>query len=151
MAVFSKHDSEKSTESLGKGATIIAAGTKIKGDVILSSSLHIDGEIEGTIHSDNIVTIGTKGTVNGEVNAKSFVINGTFEGSAESTVIEILHKGKVRGKLVYDELTIEKGGSFEGETKLMSSLKEAEHKVSKISNHKPSGHNESKDNVAANL
>lgn len=135
MAVFSKSDSEKPAKSLSKGATIIAAGTKISGDITLTSSLHIDGEIEGIIKSDNIVTIGIKGSMKGEVKARSFVINGSFEGAAESKSIEILPKGSVRGKLTYTELTIEKGGSFEGETKLQSSEKPAEQKVSQLNAH----------------
>lgn len=120
-----------------KGATIIAAGTKIKGDITLSSSLHIDGEIEGIIHSDNIITIGTKGQVNGDIIAESLVINGIFKGSAESNSVEILPKGDVKGKLTYRELTIEKGASFEGETAVLSANSD-ESNISDISEHKKS-------------
>lgn len=116
MAVFSKNDRKKSTEFVAKCATIIAAGTKIKGDIVLSSSLHIDGEVEGIIHSDNVITIGPKGRVSGDVVAKSIVINGVFSGVAESNTVEILSKGNVKGKLIYSELTIEKGAAFDGET-----------------------------------
>ncbi|NOR71119.1 MAG: polymer-forming cytoskeletal family protein [Methylomarinum sp.] len=116
MAVFSKNDRKKSTESIAKGATIIAVGTKIKGDIVLSSSLHIDGEIEGIIHSDNLITIGPKGQVRGEIIAKNLVINGVFSGVAESHTVEILSKGNVKGKLIYSELVIEKGAAFDGET-----------------------------------
>ena len=118
-----------------KGATIIAAGTNIKGDITLSSSLHIDGEIEGIIHSDNIVTVGTKGRVTGEIIAKSLVINGVFQGSAESNSIEIMPKGDVKGKLTYNELTIERGANFEGET-VVRSVTVDESNISEISAHK---------------
>lgn len=138
MAVFSKHDRRKSSDSITKGATIIAADTKIKGDITLSSSLHVDGEIEGIIHSDNIITIGTKGRINGDIIAKNLVINGVFRGLAESNSVEILHKGDVKGKLTYNELTIEKGASFEGETAVaVRSVSETidESNISEISAH----------------
>lgn len=135
MAVFNKDDRKKLADSVTKEATIIAAGTKIKGDISLSSSLHIDGEIEGIIHSDNIITIGPKGKVYGDIVAENLVINGGFIGSAESQSIEILSKGIVKGKLSYNELTIEKGSVFEGETILLSSPNN-ESNVAEISNHK---------------
>ncbi|MCK4841891.1 MAG: polymer-forming cytoskeletal protein [Methylococcales bacterium] len=142
MAIFSKHDSEKPSNSVikpitksgGVGATIIASGTKIKGDLTLSASLHIDGEIEGIIHSDNLITIGPKGRVNGEIITQSLVINGVFTGSAKSNNIEILSKGNVKGKLTYAELTIEKGASFEGETSVQSTVSD-KNKISDISSH----------------
>ena len=134
MAIFSKHDSKKPADFMTKGATIIAAGTNIKGDITLSSSLHIDGEIEGIIHSDNIITIGTKGRITGEIIAKSLVINGIFRGSAESNSVEILPKGDVKGKLTYNELTIERGASFEGETVVRSATID-ESNISEINAH----------------
>lgn len=135
MAVFNKHGRRKSAESVTKGATIIASGTKIKGDITLTSSLHIDGEIEGIIHSDNVITIGTKGRVNGEIVAKNLVINGTFTGSAKSNTVEILPKGNVKGKLTYSELTVEKGASFEGETSVRSAAVD-DSNISAIREHK---------------
>jgi len=134
MAVFSKHDRRKSSDSLTTEATIIATGTKIKGDITLSSSLHVDGEIEGVIRSDNIVTIGTKGRINGDIIAESLVINGIFRGVAESNSLEILPKGDVKGKLTYSELTIEKGASFEGETAIRAATID-ESNISEISAH----------------
>lgn len=133
MAIFNNNDNEQSVEPVVKGATVIAAGTKFKGDMTLkSSSLHIDGEIEGNIHSDNSIIIGAKGQVDGEIVAKKIVINGIFKGSAESEVIDILPRGNVKGKLVYAELTIEKGAAFEGET-LMRSVTTASRKGESVS------------------
>jgi cytoskeletal protein CcmA (bactofilin family) len=48
------------------------------------------------------------------------VVNGVFKGSAESDAIDILPRGNVKGKLIYTELTIEKGAAFEGETVMRS-------------------------------
>jgi cytoskeletal protein CcmA (bactofilin family) len=119
MALIGGNDNKKSANK-DSGATIISSGTKINGDINITSSLHIDGEIEGTIKSNNVVTIGTKGKVQGEITAKSFVVNGQFEGSVTSDVVEILSKGRLKGTLIYSELTVEKGGNFEGDSKRKS-------------------------------
>jgi len=116
MAIFSRNDNKKSATSIKKCATTIAYGTQIKGDIVLTSSLHIDGEFEGTIHSDHVITISTQGRVIGDIIAKGIIINGLFRGSIQSPTIEILSEGNVKGKLTYHELIIEKGANFEGET-----------------------------------
>lgn len=116
MAIFGRNDNKKSTAAIKKCATTIAYGTQIKGEIVLTSSLHIDGEFEGTIHSDHVITISTQGRVIGDIIAKGIIINGLFRGSIQSPTIEILSQGDVKGKLTYHELTIEKGANFEGET-----------------------------------
>ncbi len=116
MAIFGRNDNKKSAAAIKKCATTIAYGTQIKGDIVLTSSLHIDGEFEGTIHSDHIITISTQGRVIGDIIAKGIIINGLFRGSIQSPTIEILSQGNVKGKLTYHELTVEKGAKVEGET-----------------------------------
>jgi len=134
MAFMGGSDSKKSAHK-DVGATIISSGTKIKGDISITSSLHIDGEIEGAIKSKNIITIGTKGKVQGEIVAKSFVVNGEFDGTVESDTVEILSKGRIKGTLVYNELTVEKGGSFEGDSKRKNATVEV--KMSEPNKNKP--------------
>jgi cytoskeletal protein CcmA (bactofilin family) len=130
MALIGGSDNKKSAHK-DAGATIISSGTKIKGDISITSSLHIDGEIEGTIKSNNTITIGTKGKVQGDIVAKSFVVNGGFEGTIESDIVEILSKGHIKGTLVYGELTVEKGGSFEGDSKRKNAVVEVKMTESK--------------------
>lgn len=61
MAIFGRNDHKKPTVSVKKCATTIAYGTQIKGNIVLTSSLHIDGEFEGTIHSDLSLRLAPKG------------------------------------------------------------------------------------------
>jgi cytoskeletal protein CcmA (bactofilin family) len=81
MAIFGRNDNKKSAAAIKKWATTIAYGTQIKGEIVLTSSLHIDGEFEGTIHSDHVITISTQGRVIGDIIAKGIIINGLFRGS----------------------------------------------------------------------
>ena len=102
--------------SVNKGATVIMFGTKLKGDIVESSSLlRIDGEFEGSIHSNNTITIESQGRVTGNIVAKKLIINGFFEGTAKSVSVEILSRGRFNGSLVYNVLTVEAGGSFDGD------------------------------------
>jgi len=45
------------------GASIIAAGTVIKGDIECSGDIRIDGTLKGNVHASNKVFIGNEGLV----------------------------------------------------------------------------------------
>lgn len=143
MAIFGRNDNKKSATAIKKCATTIAYGTQIKGEIVLTSSLHIDGEFEGTIHSDHFITISTQGRVIGDIIAKGIIINGLFRGSIQSPTIEILSQGNVKGNLTYHELTIEKGANFEGETIVRESAV-LENKIPVIKAEEPLGLTEEK-------
>ena len=67
MAIFTSDDKQSNGIAAQKAgaATIIAQGTRIKGNITTDCHLHIDGEFEGKIDSKNTVMIGKNGYVNG--------------------------------------------------------------------------------------
>ncbi len=100
------------------GTTIIAEGTKVNGKIEIEVKLHVDGNVEGTIESSNVVIIGSKGLVKGEVFAEKLVVSGEFEGNADCRDIEILTGGKIVGDIASSNLVIESQGFFEGTSKV---------------------------------
>ena len=97
--------------------TVIASGAKIEGNFELNTKLHIDGEVTGTIVSNNVVTIGSKGMVRADLKADKMIISGSFEGNADCNTVEILAGGRYIGKVLARQLVIEQSGYFEGESK----------------------------------
>ena len=100
------------------GTTVIAKGTKITGKLELECKLHIDGEIDGIIHSSNIVTIGASGLIKGEVFAAKLIVSGEMEGNADCDNIDVLAGGKILGDITSNNLVIEPKGMFEGHSKI---------------------------------
>ncbi|MGP1560501.1 MAG: bactofilin family protein [Helicobacteraceae bacterium] len=100
------------------GTTVIAEGTKIDGKIEITSKLHVDGEIDGTVHSKSIVTIGSRGVVKGEIYAEKLIVSGRFDGNADCKEIDILSGGKIVGDLLAANLVIESKGFFEGSSKV---------------------------------
>lgn len=98
-------------------ATIIAQGTKLKGQMNIDCHLHVDGEFEGNILSKNTVMVGKSGIVSGEIYAQKLIVNGRFSGIAECESIEILPLGRIDGQIISSELVIERKGIFMGESK----------------------------------
>lgn len=111
MGIISKGHSPDRQRS---GTTVIAAGTKLVGDLALSDSLHIDGRLEGNVRSDGEVSIGQQGLVNGEITAERILISGQFEGSITAERLEIATGGRVDGDVTVGELVIESGARFNG-------------------------------------
>jgi cytoskeletal protein CcmA (bactofilin family) len=110
MGIFSR--SNKVADS--GGASIIASGTKIIGKLSITDSFYIDGEIEGDINSQSVITVGKKGLVIGKLVAKSVIIGGEIKGKVECDSCEILSGGKVKGEVHSASLVIEAGGILEG-------------------------------------
>ncbi|PAF43553.1 polymer-forming cytoskeletal protein [Helicobacter sp. 11S02596-1] len=121
MAIFTNDNKQPNGAGKMGPATIIAQGTKLKGEIHIDCHLHIDGEFEGNIHSKNTVMIGKTGLVSGEIYAQKLIVSGKFSGITESEVIEILPLGRIDGKIISSELVIERKGIFMGESKTKQS------------------------------
>ena len=100
MAIFVSDNKQLDgvSSSSGGGATIIAQGTRIKGEINTDCRLHIDGEFEGNIHAKDVVMVGKSGVVRGDVRANSLIVSGRFIGNVSSNVLEIKPRRRVRGQ-----------------------------------------------------
>lgn len=76
--------------------------------------MHVDGEFEGSILGASNVSIGVNGHVNGLIRSRSLIISGEFEGEIQCASLELMPQAKVRGDVRCEQMTVEKGGLFEG-------------------------------------
>lgn len=114
MALFTSNDKPVSGNS---GSTsILAQGTKIKGDIVSECNLHIDGSLEGNIVAKSNVTIGKSGSVSGMIDTNHLVVSGKFTGNCNCHTVEILPQGRIDGEIAARELVIEKSGEFIGKS-----------------------------------
>ncbi|EAJ7265258.1 polymer-forming cytoskeletal protein [Campylobacter upsaliensis] len=116
MAIFNKGSVSPANPS--SETTVISSGAKIEGKFYFASMLHVDGELNGIIHSESIVVIGKNGNLKGELKSDKIVVNGVFEGELEANSLEILADGFVSGNIVIKEISIESGGRFNGSSKI---------------------------------
>lgn len=97
------------------GASIIAAGTVIKGDIECSGDIRIDGHLKGNVHATNKVFIGSEGLVEGDIHCVQADIIGRVNGKI--TVKDLLNlrgKAHVKGDLHTGKLQVEPTASFNG-------------------------------------
>ncbi len=115
MGIFTKSDKSSTNPS---NTTIIAAGTKIRGELQVEGSMYVDGEFSGPINSTSIITVGKTGYIEGDVAAEKLIIAGGFSGTAVCEEIRILAGGRVAGQTTCKTLMIERGGIFNGQNRI---------------------------------
>lgn len=96
--------------------TLLGKGTRWKGDVHTgTTSLRVEGSIEGTIHSEGEVTIAPSGVVNGTIKAKHLIVTGKAEGVFRiEQCLEIHGTGCVEGDVEVGALVVDEGGILQG-------------------------------------
>jgi cytoskeletal protein CcmA (bactofilin family) len=115
MGIFTKSDKSLTNPS---NTTIIAAGTKVRGELEVGCRMYVDGEFLGPIDSTSIITVGKSGYIKGDVVAEKLIINGCFSGTADCGEIRILAGGRVVGQTTCRTLMIERGGIFNGQNRI---------------------------------
>jgi cytoskeletal protein CcmA (bactofilin family) len=95
--------------------SFVGEGTSFKGELISHGSLHIMGEVTGSINLKGDVFVGTKGKVTGDIIGARVVISGAVDGNIfAGKGCELLKTGKVNGEITCDKLLIEEGSSYQG-------------------------------------
>jgi len=100
---------------MGSGSTfsVIGADVVIKGNVIATADLHIDGTVDGDIKCASLVQ-GETSSISGGVVAESARMAGKVNGSITARDLVILKSARIEGDVHYDALTIEQGAEVDG-------------------------------------
>nr|WP_227744213.1 polymer-forming cytoskeletal protein [Yersinia kristensenii] len=102
-----------------KTNTIIAVGTKLKGNINLDGDIQIYGVVIGDI----IVNEGTlrlmrSGHIEGNLTAPHITVDGRVEGVCVSDNLEVLENGRLNGIVKGSNFSIKKGGVFIGQSEI---------------------------------
>jgi cytoskeletal protein CcmA (bactofilin family) len=97
----------------GHTFSIIASDVEIVGNLSARVDLHIDGKVQGDVTCGNLVQ-GEGSIIVGKVIAESAKLSGHVEGSIEANDLVIESSARVKGDVLYSNLTIAPGGQIEG-------------------------------------
>ena len=98
---------------------LIAAGTIVRGDIIFSGGLRIDGSVEGKISTNNgdagTLVISEQAQVDGEIKVSHVVVNGTVRGPIiADDYLDLQAKARVVGDVTYRKLEMQLGAVVQG-------------------------------------
>lgn len=100
----------------GTGATLISAGTTIKGDISSNSDLRIDGTIIGNINSNAKIVIGSSGVVEGDLFGNNADIVGKTSGTIKvKELLQLRGECVVNGNIYAGKLQVEPSATFNGQ------------------------------------
>jgi cytoskeletal protein CcmA (bactofilin family) len=94
----------------------LGSSLHVKGDVIGTEDLLIDGSVEGLIElAERKLTVGTTGKLTADINARDVVVYGYLKGNVRAKGrIEIKKDCSVIGNLTTAQIMIEDGANFKG-------------------------------------
>lgn len=111
----SKSETFQETPTPG-GASIIASGTTLKGDISSSGDIRIDGVLQGNINCTAKVVIGSNGVVNGDIAGQQADIMGKVTGTIKvKELLQLKGGSQVNGNLHAGKLQIEPTANFNGQ------------------------------------
>ncbi|WP_409309142.1 polymer-forming cytoskeletal protein [Pectobacterium sp. B1J-3] len=99
-----------------KKDTFISLGAQLTGRLTVDGNITVEGQVDGDIQCDDTIKVEHSGQVKGEMKSQQITINGHVEGRIVASAVAILAQGKVIGDIFSDELSIEKGGLFTGQS-----------------------------------
>ena len=103
-----------------EGSTLIGKSVSIKGELVGSEDLFLDGNFEGTVTlTDNRLTIGPNARIKGDLQVRDVVVFGLIDGNiVASGRIELRQTAVVNGDIVAGRLSIEESATVRGRVEL---------------------------------
>ena len=98
-----------------KQPAVIGPSMTIKGEIRTREELLVDGDVEGTLESQSLITVGPNGKVRGNIKARGAAIFGSVRGNVEVTEkIAIRDQGSLIGDIKGAGISIDDGAYFKG-------------------------------------
>ena len=95
--------------------TIIGKDTVFTGTLEVKGAVRVDGQVKGKIICSDVVTVGTGGYVEADVESQTAVVAGKVVGNLVATEkIELQAKSDIEGDIKTKSLVVEQGAVFCG-------------------------------------
>ncbi|ASP40475.1 hypothetical protein CHH28_18125 [Bacterioplanes sanyensis] len=106
--------------------SVVGKKISIRGELVGSEDLHIEGSVEGTIRmSGQNLSIGREGKVNANVHVQNIVIDGSLTGDVlAEELINICSTAVVKGNLIAPRIQLDDGGKFRGSMDMVDTNEE---------------------------
>jgi len=103
------------TMSAPRQSAVIGPSMTIKGEIRAREELLVDGDVEGTLESHSVITVGPNGKVRGNIKARQASIFGSVRGNVEVVEkIAIREQGSLIGDIKGAGISIDDGAYFKG-------------------------------------
>jgi cytoskeletal protein CcmA (bactofilin family) len=103
-------------------ASILGPTLRFRGELSAQEDLIIQGSVEGSITHTQSLTVGTDGSMKGDIRARVIFIDGKVEGDLYATEsVTIRATAKVKGNVFAPRVGIIEGAFFQGQIEMQPS------------------------------
>ncbi|MGA2397847.1 MAG: polymer-forming cytoskeletal protein [Steroidobacteraceae bacterium] len=103
-------------------ASVLGPTLKFRGELSAQEDLIIQGSVEGSITHTQSLTVGTDGTMKGDIRARVIVVDGKVDGDMYATEsVSIRATAKVKGNVFAPRVGIVEGAFFQGQIEMQPS------------------------------
>jgi cytoskeletal protein CcmA (bactofilin family) len=116
-----------------KQQAVIGPSMTIKGEIRAREELLVDGEVEGLLESQSLLTVGPNGKVRGNIKARDVAIFGSVRGNVVvAEKIAIREQGSLIGDIKGAGISIDDGAYFKGNIDIVRPEPKATEAVPKV-------------------
>jgi len=103
-------------------ASVLGPTLRFRGELSAQEDLVVQGSVEGSITHTQSLTIGTDGSMTGNIRARVIVIDGKVDGDLYATEsVNIRATAKVKGNVFAPRVAIQDGAFFQGQVEMQPS------------------------------
>src|SRR6202789_901273 len=100
-------------------ASVLGPSLRFRGELSAQEDLIIQGSVEGSITHTQSLTVGTDGSMKGDIRARVILIDGKVEGDLYATEsVTIRATAKVKGNVFAPRVGITEGAFFQGQIEM---------------------------------
>lgn len=108
-------ESPKAAAGAERKIAVLGPTLRFKGELSAEEDFILQGRIEGSINHTQSVTIGTDGSVVGNIHARVVVVDGSVEGDLHGVESVVVHEtGRVVGNIFAPRVGLVDGAVFNG-------------------------------------
>jgi cytoskeletal protein CcmA (bactofilin family) len=121
VALFGKKNGDVPRKRKPGGVdTLVGSNTEIRGDVLFSGGLHVDGRIKGKVLSmpGDLATLSVSetGSIEGDVSVPMITVNGEVSGNIYAgDKMTLAPDARVTGNVYYNRLEVQAGAEVNGQ------------------------------------
>lgn len=98
---------------------LLGRGSEFEGKLSFDGTVRIDGKFTGSIVTKDTLVVGEGATVSAEIDCGVIIVHGQIIGNVRARVgVELHSPARVKGNIETPSLMIEKGVTFDGQTKM---------------------------------
>jgi cytoskeletal protein CcmA (bactofilin family) len=100
-------------------ASVLGPTLRFRGELSAQEDLVIQGSVEGSITHTQSLTVGTDGSMKGDIRARVIIIDGKVEGDLYATEsVNVRATAKVKGNIFAPRVGITEGAFFQGQVEM---------------------------------